>query len=442
MRCRHYRIRLNPHKCVFCIETGRLLGFVVSKAGICVDPSKVEAIINLPPPSSLRQLQSLQGKANFLRRFIPNYAKITNGFTRLLKQNASFFWDEIAQKFFDALKHALTHAPLLHPPNYNQDYYLYLATSYSTIGMVLVQEDEFGTKHVIYYLCRTLNPTELKYSHVEKLALAAVQAVQRFRHYILLRKTTVIFDCNPMIYILTKQLLGGKNLAEEPIADESLVLISNFRLWYGDIKSFISKPKPFARSIHSPTSRKVRFQSQQSKIIGDTLYRLGADSIFRRCLTHEEAERVLNACHSGACGGHMSWYAIAQKILRASYFWPSLFKNCITAVRKCHNCQIFNRKVRAPSAPLHPIISIGPFSKWGIDYITCNPHSARGHAYIILAVDYFTKWAEAMATFEADRKTTTIFVFNHIIARFGVPQAIITDHGHHFQNVMMTELTD
>eukprot|EP00253_Pinus_taeda_P031901 PITA_31901 len=67
---------MNPHKCVFCIETGRLLGFVVSKAGIRVDPSKVEAIVKLPPPSTLCQLQSLQGKANFLRRFIPNYAEI------------------------------------------------------------------------------------------------------------------------------------------------------------------------------------------------------------------------------------------------------------------------------------------------------------------------------------------------------------------------------
>eukprot|EP00253_Pinus_taeda_P032724 PITA_32724 len=95
----------------------------------------------------------------------------------------------------------------------------------------------------------------------------------------------------------------------------------------------------------------------------------------------------------------------------------------------------------APPAPLHPIISVGPFTKWGIDFITCNPHSAGGHAYIILVVDYFTKWAEAMPTFKADGKTTTIFVFNHIIARFGVPQVIITDHGRHFRNVMMTELT-
>ena len=178
MRCRHYRIRLNPHNCVFYIETGRLLGFIVSKASIRVDLSKVEAIFKFPPPSTLCQLQSLQGKAKILRRFIPNYAEITKGFTRLLKQNTPFFWDEIADKSFDALKHALTHAPLLHPPNYNQDYLLYLVASQSTIGMVLVQEDEFGSEHVIYYLSRTLNPTELKYSHVEKLALAAVKAIQ------------------------------------------------------------------------------------------------------------------------------------------------------------------------------------------------------------------------------------------------------------------------
>eukprot|EP00253_Pinus_taeda_P014876 PITA_14876 len=138
----------------------------------------------------------------------------------------------------------------------------------------------------------------------------------------------------------------------------------------------------------------------------------------------------------------MSGYAIAQKILRAGYFWPSLFKDCIYAVRKCHNCQIFDRKMRAPPAPLHPIISINPFAKWGIDFITCKPHSARRDAYIILVVDYFTKWDEVMPTFSADGKTAAIFVFNHIIARFGFPQAIITDHGSHFQNIMMTELTD
>ena len=76
--------------------------------------------------------------------------------------------------------------------------------------MVLVHEDEFHGEHVIYYLSQNLHPTEIKYSHVEKLALETVQVVKRFCHYILLRKTTMISYCNPMMYILTKQLLGGK----------------------------------------------------------------------------------------------------------------------------------------------------------------------------------------------------------------------------------------
>jgi hypothetical protein len=185
LRCRFYRIRLNPHKCVFCVESGRLLGFIVSRHGIRVDPIKVEAILNLPPPSSLRQLQSLQGKANFLRRFIPNYAEITRGFTRLLKKDSEFVWDKVANNAFEALKLSLTKAPLLFPPDYSRDYFLYLAASEYTIGMVLVQEDDNHDEHVIYYLSRNLSSTEIKYQHVEKLALAAVQAVQRFRHYIL-----------------------------------------------------------------------------------------------------------------------------------------------------------------------------------------------------------------------------------------------------------------
>jgi hypothetical protein len=74
--------------------------------------------------------------------------------------------------------------------------------------------------------------------------------------------------------------------------------------------------------------------------------------------------------------------------------------------------------------------------------MTCNPHLVGGHGYIIVAMDYFTKWAEAMPTFDNTRKTAVLFIFNHIVTRFGVPQAIVTDHGSHFHNFMMSELTE
>jgi hypothetical protein len=198
--------------------------------------------------------------------------EITCGFTRLLKKGSELVWDTIANNAFKALKLSLTRALLLFPPDYSHDYFLYLAASDYTIGMVLIQEDDANDEHVIYYLSRSLMPTEIKYLHVEKLALAAIQAIQRFRHYILSRKTTVISNCNPMQHILTRQLLGGKyskwivilqefdlefecakskkslvfaelicdfpyseteNVAADSLPDESLFLISTDDLWYG-----------------------------------------------------------------------------------------------------------------------------------------------------------------------------------------------------------------
>eukprot|EP00253_Pinus_taeda_P022688 PITA_22688 len=405
LRCRHYNIRLNPHKCVFCVES--------------------------------------------------------------------------AEESFSHLKTLLVSAPLLRPPNYHRDYTLHLDPVDTTIGMVLVQDDDHGIELVIYYLSRNLLDTETRYAYVEKLALAAVCAVQRFRHYILLRTTTVILDYNPMTYILSRQLLGGKyskwivilqefdleftaakskkslvfaellcslpsaatsSQIEELIPDETLFLINTLDPWYGDIIVYL-QTSSFRPETSKDARRRIRHQAQPYRIVRDTLYRLGVDSVLRRCLTFEEAERVLNDCHSGACGGHMSGYATAQKILRAGYFWPSIFKDCILVVRSCHECQIYQQKMRAPAAPLHPVVTVGPFAKWGINYVTCNPCSAGGHGYIIVVVDYFTKWVEAMPTLSEDGHTAVQFLFNHVISRFGVPQAIVTDHGKHFRNHMMVELT-
>jgi hypothetical protein len=140
--------------------------------------------------------------------------------------------------------------------------------------MVLVQEDDAHDEHVIYYLSRSLTPNEIKYQHVEKLALVSIQAIQRFWHYILSRKTTMISHCNPMQHILTRQFLWGKhsrwivilhefdlefdcskskkslvfvelicdfphsameNVAVDSLPNETLFLISTNDLWYGDI---------------------------------------------------------------------------------------------------------------------------------------------------------------------------------------------------------------
>jgi hypothetical protein len=197
---------------------------------------------------------------------------------------------------FDDLKHALMNTSILHPPNYVKDYILYLDSFSSNISMVLVQEDDDNTEHVIYYLSKSLLGPELRYSHVEKLSLAIVIVVKIFLHYILLHTTTVIVDSNPMYHILTCQVLGGKYskwivilqefdlefakskakklfvLAElicdlphtnenidpnNSLADESLFLISMVDPWYGDILLYL-QTQCFDPSISHDEIRHIR----------------------------------------------------------------------------------------------------------------------------------------------------------------------------------------
>ena len=121
-----------------------------------------------------------------------NFIEKTHGYMRLLNKNTPLFWDDQAQRAFDNIKHALIHSPMIHPLDYSKDFLLYIATSATTISMVLVQENPDGQEHVIYNASKNLMDSETRYSCVEKLALAMVITVQKFCHYILLHTTTVL----------------------------------------------------------------------------------------------------------------------------------------------------------------------------------------------------------------------------------------------------------
>jgi hypothetical protein len=226
---------LNPQKCIFVVELGRLLRFIVSNDGISVDPLNVEAILGLTPPKNMTQLQILQRNESFLHPFISNYTEITKGFMILLQKCDPFIWDETAQCSFDALKRDLQSTPLLHPLNYEKDYILYLDTSTSTISMVLVQEDDDDNEHVIYYLSKSLSSLELRYSDVEKLSLETFIVIQIFHHYIVLKYTMVLTELNHMYHILISQVLGGKY-------SKWIVILQEFDLEFTklkDKKSFV-----------------------------------------------------------------------------------------------------------------------------------------------------------------------------------------------------------
>jgi hypothetical protein len=116
----------------------------------------------------------------------------------------------------------------------------------------------------------------------------------------------------------------------DSFVDEHIFLVSSSDPWYGDIVIYLQILK-FPKHISRDDRRRIRYQAKKYLIVNNTLYHRGVDNILLRCLTHEEDKSILKDCHSGACGGHLSGLATTQKILRAGYFWPSIFKYCFEA---------------------------------------------------------------------------------------------------------------
>jgi hypothetical protein len=158
----------------------------------------------------------------------------------------------------------------------------------------------------------------------------------------------------------------------------------------------------------------------------------GVDSIL--CCSHETNERVCNDYYSATYGGHISGMVTSQKIICASYFWPSLFTDCIKVVNLCANFQLYTPKARNHPIPLHLIITTSPFCKWGINFMECKSIYVSGHKYIIVVIDYFTKWVESMSMFNNRVAIAPHFFFNHIITHFDVPKQLVSYHGSHFKD--------
>ena len=121
-KCMKFGVSLNPKKSHFAFKEGKLLGHIISKDGIRIDPSRVEAIEKIDIPRSRKEVQSFIGKVNFLRRFIPNCAEIMKSIAYMLKKDNEIRWTKEAIKSFADIKRALTEAPILISPDFNKDF--------------------------------------------------------------------------------------------------------------------------------------------------------------------------------------------------------------------------------------------------------------------------------------------------------------------------------
>ncbi|GLJ50228.1 hypothetical protein SUGI_1069200 [Cryptomeria japonica] len=140
--------------------------------------------------------------------------------------------------------------------------------------------------------------------------------------------------------------------------------------------------------------------------------------------------------HDGVCGGHYFAKTTTGKIIQAGYYWPTLFKDAHAHVQKCDPCQKNSSKLKYEGAlPLNLVTVEAPFVQWGIDFIgEIVERSGRGHRWIIVATNYFTKWIEAIPTRRATSKVVIDFLMDNVITRFGIPAKLVMDNAMSFRS--------
>ncbi|CAH9104590.1 unnamed protein product [Cuscuta epithymum] len=477
-RCVETDLVLNWEKCHFMVTQGIVLGHKVSAQGIEVDRAKVEVIEKLPPPTSVKAVRSFLGHAGFYRRFIKDFAKIAKPLCNLLVKDTPFLMDENCLHAFTVLKQALTSSPIIVAPDWTLPFELMCDASDFALGAVLGQRRE-KKLHVICYASRVLNDAQINYATTEKEFLAIVFALDKFRSYLVGSKVIVFTDHSALRYLLSKKdakprlirwvlLLqefdleirdkkGSENLVadhlsrlehtqavipEKPIndefPDEGLWAIDKSIVpWFADYVNFlVSNIVPQDLSYH----QKKKFFADVKHYMWDDplLFKRCADGIVRRCVPEEEMVQILNDCHSSPYGGHHGAERTAAKVLQSGFYWPTLFKDTRSFVMACDRCQRTGTIGKRHEMPQQGIFEVELFDLWGLDFMGPFPPS-NGKLYILVAVEYVSKWVEAVALPDNTAKSVVKFV-RSLISRFGVPRAFICDNGVHFKNSQFLSL--
>jgi hypothetical protein len=379
---------------------GILLGYVVSKKGKKLDLDEVEVIVNLQPPTTVKQIQKVLGHIGWYRNLIEDYSTHAAPLTNFTKKAVKFEWTQQCQDGLNALKEKLTSFPCLLPLDWNKPFHVYSDASKVAIGSALCQPDENGKDHPIAFASKQFTNVECNYTITERECLAMVFSVKKFKHYLLMNLVVFFVDHMALKYIVNKPNLSGRlarwvllltefdyiikykprslhkqadHLSQLSIELGTVEINDNFPnanlfsigvvpTWYEHIVEFL-RTQQLPEGLSKNERRKVRVNNTHFALILGKLYCKGVNGLLRRCLTYGEVLAILEACHDSACGGHFLGQLTTQKALRAGYFWPTMFVDAESHTKQCDACQRYARNDLHLDFPLNPSLPLVPFEK-------------------------------------------------------------------------------
>ncbi|CAN6579222.1 unnamed protein product [Malus baccata var. baccata] len=405
---------LNWEKCHFMVKHGIVLGHLILSKGIEVDKAKIEMIAKLPPSTSVKNVRSFLGHAD-------------------------------CHDAFNKLKDLFISAPIITAPDWTLPFELMCDVSDYAVGAVLVvfalekfRSYLIGAKVIVYF-----DHYALKYLLSKKEAKPRLNQwvilLQEFDLEILDKKGRENVVADHLSRLVNASTDEANSLPlQERFPNEQPLAVTHQVPWYADIANYLASGK--IPSEFSYQQRK-KFLSTIKHYFWDEpyLFKHCQDQIIRRCVPLEEQENILKFAYHYACGGHFGPRRTAAKILQSGFFWPSLFKDTYLCYQACDKCQRVGNLSQRNEMPQRSILVIELFDVWRIDFM--GPFlSSHGNLYILVAIDYVSKWVEAITSPTCKSSVVLGFLQNTIFPRFRVPRAIISDEGTHFLNRTMAVL--
>ncbi|KAL0546161.1 hypothetical protein IC582_016067 [Cucumis melo] len=463
-------------KCEFWLKQVSFLGHVVSKAGVSVDPAKIEAVTGWTRPSTVSEVRSFLGLAGYYRRFVENFSRIATPLTQLTRKGAPFVWSKACEDSFQTLKQKLVTAPVLTVPDGSGNFVIYSDASKKGLGCVLMQQGK-----VVAYASRQLKSHEQNYPTHDLELATVVFALKIWRHYLYGEKIQIFTDHKSLKYFFTQKELnmrqrrwlelvkdydceilyhpGKANVVADALSrkvSHSAALITRQAPLLRDLEraeiavSVGAVTTQLAQLTVQPTLRQriIDAQSNDPYLVekrglaeaGQTAeFSLSSDGglLFERrlCVPSDSAVKteLLSEAHSSPFSMHPGSTKMYQDLKRV-YWWRNMKREVAEFVSKCLVCQQVKAPRQKPAGLLQPL-SI-PEWKWenvSMDFITGLPRTLRGFTVIWVVVDRLTKSAHFVpgkSTYTAS-KWAQLYM-SEIVRLHGVPVSIVSDRDARF----------
>nr|GEW05355.1 reverse transcriptase domain-containing protein [Tanacetum cinerariifolium] len=375
-RCEDTKLALNWEKSHFMVKEGIILGHKISKKGIEVDKAKIEVISKLPHPTTVKEIRSFLGHAGFYCRFIKDFSKISRPMTHLLEKNSPFIFSNECIQAFRTLKENLTEALILIAPNWDQPFELICDASDYAVGAVLGQRVE---KHFrpIHYASKTMNQAETNYTTTEKEMLAVVYAFEKFRSYLIMNRSIVYTDHSALKYLFFKKDVKARLL-------RWILLLQEFDFNVIDTKGVENYAADHLSRLENPYENVF-----DPKEINETFPLESLNKV-----AHKDPSTPWFADFANYYAGN--FIIKAKKVFDSGFYWPTIYKDAFELVKRCDSCQRQGKISQKDEMPQNSIQICEIFDVWGIDFMRPFP-SSKGNKYILVAVDYLSKWVESKA---------------------------------------------